>query len=386
MQQKRNEIKPNPNGPCAHSGRSPRQIQSAGVLNHLDHSAATNLPVGVDSDPQATFLRQGGPDGELFYDNLFHNQTWGVRDVPSEGRDKFRFWKGRYDFQPHHGYAEIWYQHEGHDYYVRVVDQPGTLAHSILACKTDIPQYGASIEIIGNDVHPVSSPPQCPAPPQPDEDDSEDCTQELNNLPLIQVDEQLHFTKATSYQSEVQALLKCRGSSRIVQLLGRSISGELVFPKHGRHLLFAAMALPIAGKRSKIKKWMLDLIDAVAELHAMGIIHRDLVLRNILEADPLIVCDLQCRYSSFICRAPEVMDWETAQYSAASDVYALGYCLREMCYANTPFTPFADYPVPPPFDVIFSACTRARPEDRPSIGELREMLARTSVSGFELHG
>lgn len=155
------------------------------------------------------------------------------------------------------------------------------------------------------------------------------------------------------------------------------------FPKAWSPSAFCRYETSNLRKEGQDQKWMLDLVDAVTELHAAGIIHRDLVLRNILEADPLIVCDLQCRYSSFICRAPGVMDWETAQYSTASDVYALGYCLCEMCYANTPFTPFADHPVPPPFDTIISACTRAWPEDRPSVEELREMLACIPIPGSE---
>jgi serine/threonine protein kinase len=293
-------------------------------------------------------------------------------------RDRYPFWKGHIEFH-YPSSAEVWYKAEGQDCYVSLVNEPGTLAYSILACKADIPIYGKHIQVVGDKVEPLlSSPPRPPSPEEP-EDDSEDCSDLFKSLPIIQVDEKLHFTKRPSYKSEIDALLKCQGSQRIVQLLGQSSSGDLVFPKLKGSLMMAAIRHPVKGRRARIKKWLLEIIEAVIELHALGIIHRDLVLRNVLEAEPLVVCDLQCRYSTYVCRAPEVMEWETAQYSTASDVYSIGYCLREMCYANIPFTPFAEYPVPEPFDKVFEACTQFKVEDRPTMQELRDMVSQIQI-------
>ncbi|QRV98472.1 kinase domain protein [Ceratobasidium sp. AG-Ba] len=310
-------------------------------------------------------------------DELFYQQTWGVRDIPILSRDKYPFWHARCQWHIHSG--EFWYQFQGDQFYVHIFDEPGTLAHEILAGKSDLPEYGKNLFIRGNHIEVVHEPPQHPKTEPEEEDDSEDCSDELATLPVVEFDESLHFTKPPSYKSEIQNLLQFRGSSRIIQLLGRTTNNHLAFPRYKSDLFMAAIRLPIAGRRATIKKWMLELIEAVIELHAAGLVHRDLVLRNVLLADPLVLCDLQCRYSSYICRAPEVRDWDTAQYSPASDIYALGYCLREMCYANTPYTRFPDYPVPYPFDKIFEACIRDNAKDRPTMIELREMVENVNI-------
>lgn len=129
------------------------------------------------------------------------------------GRDKYRFWQGHHQF--HASSAEFWFEYESHNFYACLVDQPGTLAHSILAGKADLPVYEKDLRIVGVLVCPIISPPPWPALPEP-EDDAEDCSKELSHIPLVSVDESLHFTKPVTYNSEIDALLKCQGSSHIV--------------------------------------------------------------------------------------------------------------------------------------------------------------------------
>ena len=61
--------------------------------------------------------------------------------------------------------------------------------------------------------------------------DLEDCSEEISKLPLVAFDDEKHFAKRPTYKQEIRHLLRCRGSLRIVQLLGRSEEGMLVFPQ-----------------------------------------------------------------------------------------------------------------------------------------------------------
>lgn len=71
---------------------------------------------------------------------------------------------------------------------------------------------------------------------------------------------------------------------------------------------------------------MLDIIDGVAYLHSLGIVHRDLTLGNILESNPLAICDLQCHNSTH-CRPLEIDGGDYTKFSFASDIFALGAML-----------------------------------------------------------
>ena len=120
---------------------------------------------------------------------------------------------------------------------------------------------------------------------------------------------------------------------------------------------------------------MLDIIDGVAFLHSFGIVHRDLTIRNILESDPLVICDLQCLNATSHCRAFEIDGGDYSKFSFASDVFALGALLWECRFYNFPQNRHVllDNPPPPPFREIFLACTQAKPEDRPTLSQLRAM-------------
>lgn len=93
-------------------------------------------------------------------------------------------------------------------------------------------------EIVGDEIRQLE---QAPLPPPRDDydDDAESVNEALATLPEMQVDPNKHFVKKSKYVSEIQNLLKCQGgscpgvpkSAHIIQLLGKSPSGELVFEK-----------------------------------------------------------------------------------------------------------------------------------------------------------
>ena len=143
------------------------------------------------------------------------------------------------------------------------------------------------------------------------DDDSEEISAELALLPLVQVDLSKHFVKKGKYRSEVYNLLKCQGgvcpgtrlSPHVVQLLGRSPDGHLVFEK----LLPRYLVLWQFYSIAVYKRWILDLIQVVKLLHSQGIIHRDLTIENILfseNGERLIVGDLEGRWGRR--SAPEI--------------------------------------------------------------------------------
>ena len=273
------------------------------------------------------------------------------------------------------GGDEIWYNSRDDDnvlYYVKLIGGPGTLAGDILRWKVDLPRYNCDLEIIGNDVREVERK-LC----EYDEvdPDLEDCTEEVAKLPLIAFDPEKHFKKSTTYKQEIHYLLQCRGSPHIVQLLGRTEEGALVFPKFKRSFVETLTSNKDQGRIENIRRWMLDIIDGVAYLHSLGIIHRDLTWRNILESEPLVICDLQCLNATGHSRAFEIDDQDYSKFSFASDVFALGTLLWECCFYNNPKSRHVllDNPPPPPFRDIFLACTQEKPEDRPTLTQLRAM-------------
>jgi serine/threonine protein kinase len=122
----------------------------------------------------------------------------------------------------------------------------------------------------------------------------------LERLPLVDVDADHHFVKTCYSGSEVANLQRCAGSPFTVQLLGRSSAGQLVFARHGRDL---TRSWPSTVE--DVKRLLLLVIRALAALHALGVIHRDLVAPNVLLADDgfLVLCDLEGQLSSVGCRS-----------------------------------------------------------------------------------
>lgn len=312
----------------------------------------------------------------------------------------FPFWKGCYG---RWGYIndidgiEVWYGPEDQLNYVRLIDAPNTLAYDVIRHRKDIPFYGCNLEIVGDVVHQdIDFKPfvddTCIAP------DDEDCRKKINVLPIVHFDPSKHFAKRPTYNQEIDNLVKCRGSPHIVQILGRTEekTPRLVFVKHPQDLLIAAILNRGKGKVQNIRKWMLQIIDGVAFMHSLGLIHRDLTARNILVGKPVVVndhpasdtfetslvvlCDLQCRHATL--KAPEVC--RNGVFTPASDIYCLGYVLWQLCYYNNPIDRFVlhDFPPPAPFDTISKACMKDDPDQRPTLEKLRVMLADLDVDRY----
>ncbi|KAK4141211.1 uncharacterized protein C8A04DRAFT_39247 [Dichotomopilus funicola] len=272
--------------------------------------------------------------------------------------------------------------------YVRLFDIPGTLSGDILRLNRNFPPSclpTGHFEIEGDTIRPLGED-TCPDPPEPLEDDSEDTTDLIRLLPLISnLDPTKHFIKKPKYRSEITNLLRLQGGScpgtrcspHIIHL-GASATGDPVFQK----LATRGLTLARASALATYKRWLLGLLDALAVLHAAGIVHRDLRVDNLLFARDgsedeeegeggetrLVVCDLEGRWGQ-----------RDSGWSEMSDVYNVAGCIKGMVYANAPLTPQVEWPVPEPLDRVVEACMREVPGERPTVGELREMVEAIQV-------
>ncbi|KAI9833232.1 MAG: hypothetical protein M1826_000145 [Phylliscum demangeonii] len=266
--------------------------------------------------------------------------------------------------------------------FVRLFDRPGTLSGDILRLLKNLPPLSGHVEIDGDSIRMLAEAPPMP-PTEEYEDDSEDLTEALAPLPIITPDPALHFVKKGKYRSEIENLLKCQQgacpglplSPSIVRLLGRSPDGELVLEKHKLHYfgMFPCRSVAV------YKRWIKQFIAALQCLHSLGIVHRDIKLANLLfsaDGARLIICDLEGRWGQYF--APEIMynNGLEAGWTEKSDIYDLGVFIRHLIYGNNPINRQVKWPVPPPFDDFVAACTRAAPEDRPTLEQLSDIVDR----------
>lgn len=262
---------------------------------------------------------------------------------------------------------------------IRLSDLPGTLSGDILRLKRNLPALDPkhSYEIRGDEIRVL---PTSPAPPDSN-DDSEDIHAELLLLPLVAVDPTKHFVKKGKYASEIRNLLACQGGScqgiprspHIIRLLEKSAQDDLVFEKMNPRYILASV-YPL----SQYKTWILHLIDGLMCLHSLGIVHRDLRIDNLVftpDGSTLCIIDLESRWGNRL--APEISRDATldAGWTEKSDIYDIGHVIKGMIFGNTPVTNVVEWAVPAPLDAVVEACTRALPEQRPTLRELYHMVS-----------
>ncbi|KAJ4498808.1 kinase-like domain-containing protein [Lentinula lateritia] len=274
--------------------------------------------------------------------------------------------------------------------YVFIHDSaPGTLSSRILSLYADIPPLDTHSQIFGDSISPIAYK-DCPL----EHEELQRIQKTLSVLPVISIDEERYFVKETRSSGEVINLLKTKGGPQLVELLGRTEDGKLVFP---RHLDFAAGVF-MEASISVYKQILLQLADAIIFLHSRGIIHRDIALRNILaskDRQNIVLCDLESQYGSHMC--PEISFARFQQgipdselpYSEKSDVFCFGTTMADFILVNhiqTPWQYFSgSFIPPPPFDEIVRACIKRDPVDRPSMSEVKAMLESIAVPGTLLN-
>ncbi|KAK1658103.1 kinase-like domain-containing protein [Colletotrichum godetiae] len=311
-----------------------------------------------------------------------------IRDVYSRKRDSTNLFPPagrvlidmRKDVMDEILYYTFWYEEGiGTPHCVRLADVTGALSGEILRLNRMLPEWKGDFEIVGDQIRPL----QQPLPrPQIEPDDLADLDDVFEQLPVVSVDPNKHFTKRCRYESEVRNLLKCqRGScpgtpisEHIIQLLGRSSDHELVFEKFKPRYLVLGRVHPL----STYINWILQLISGVKTLHSLGIVHRDLRIDNFVfssDSSQIIIVDLESHWG--IRQAPELSrdpDLD-AGWHEKSDIYDLGDVIRHMVLGNAPIIDRVDIPVPAPLSQIVEACTHTLPEKRPSLDELHLMVS-----------
>ena len=123
-------------------------------------------------------------------------------------------------------------------------------------------------------------------------------------------------------------------------------------------------------------RWILQLINGVRCLHALGIVHGDLRIDNVVfshDGARLLIIDLEGRWGNRL--APENSGYDNldAGWTEKSEIYDVGPLIKGMVYGNDAITNAVEWPVPKPLDAFVAACMRHRPEERPSLDELYAM-------------
>ncbi|KAK3897212.1 hypothetical protein C8A05DRAFT_39245 [Staphylotrichum tortipilum] len=112
----------------------------------------------------------------------------------------------------------------------------GTVSGNILRLESNLPAMDGHFEIQGNTIRSLDT---CPNYPPPVEDNSEDISDLIATLPVIEANPAQYFTRKAKYRNEVTNLLTCQGGScpgtapspHLTRLLGASQASELVFEK-----------------------------------------------------------------------------------------------------------------------------------------------------------
>jgi hypothetical protein len=132
----------------------------------------------------------------------------------------------------------------------------------------------------------------------------EDVSNVLALLPIVQApDLSKYHLKKPKYRSKIFNCFKCQNgacpgtpvSRHITQLLGRTADGRLVFEKLEPRYFVLLDFCSIAA----YKRWILHVLDALACIHALGLVYRDLYIDNVVfsaDGTRAALCDLECRW------------------------------------------------------------------------------------------
>ncbi|WVN85552.1 uncharacterized protein L203_100700 [Cryptococcus depauperatus CBS 7841] len=124
--------------------------------------------------------------------------------------------------------------------------------------------------------------------------------------------------------------------------------------------------------------WLGQMLDCLQALHDLGILHCDVLLRNMLFSDPPVICDLESNCTSLAITAPELVSCRvrtpTSNHNVASDIYAVAFAIWQMHSCDNPRI-FEVQVVPYPFTDLYNWCQQPDPADRPTIAQIRVALS-----------
>jgi len=266
-----------------------------------------------------------------------------------------------------------------------VYDVPGNISGDILRLKANLPWESLSCHsaIRGDEISPIPL-----RPFNGDNYPDEDTADLVSQLPLVAFDERIHFAKPSKLRSEIPNLLKARGLPHIVELLGRTEDGRIVFPKLALGQWLGMTNRGIVA----VKRILLQLAEALISLHSIGIIHRDLHPRNVLASSDYrtaYLCDLESGWGSTEC--PEITDalarglnLSAVPFSEKSDVYMFGRLMTDIILSNNIKTRWqgmsgGNWLPPAPFRSIVLACVAVEPSARPTMHQVKALLEAVPV-------
>lgn len=186
-------------------------------------------------------------------------------------------------------------------------------------------------------------------------------------------------------KKEVAILEELEGTPYIAQLLESTETKTHFFLRFGlcRYSLDRC-----DGPMTELEalRWLRQTCLGLQELHTMGIIHRDLKPANLLvnARGSVEICDF-----GFACRASEGLNGVVGspsycppevrpngpRHTTKVDIYGLGSCLQHWLLGRIP-TGRHDMPkdLSPEMEELLELLMSPRPQDRPDVDELLEML------------